>query len=139
MTSSESLAFEPILVVLEFWDRPRSGIAEFRGVPHFFECEFDTVADEFSDIHTLRPVDQETISLAYEKDRITKAWWAAHRRGEVPFSSKPDLPGQNARHAELETTIKARISRLSPPIARAHGTFRIEPNHPQEIAWKVVP
>jgi hypothetical protein len=131
------MAFEPIHVVLEFWDRPRSGIAEFDGRAHYFECEFDQAADDYADTHVLRPVDDETISLARQWDQISNDWWAAFRRGEVSESTRPSIPGQNAGYAALDATIKRRISNLPPPVARARARFRIEQGI-TEIEWEAV-
>jgi hypothetical protein len=99
--------FEPVYTVDDYYDGPRSGVAELRGIPHHYECEWDDLRNDFSDTFVLRPANGETLALALERESIWREWESAHLQGLVTDSTHPGRPGQNARYSELETLFKA--------------------------------
>jgi hypothetical protein len=97
MTTTTNEEYERVLVVTFFHDGPRAGIANFGGVPHAFDCVFDEIEDEYSDVYGLEPVEVEVVRLALEQEEMWLRWLAAYRRGEVALLSHP-LPQDRERH-----------------------------------------
>jgi hypothetical protein len=94
-----------VLTVNDFYDSPRIGIADFNGVPHIYECEFDESSDDYTDTYYLSPIDQELLLLALENWEIWIRWEKEFKAGKVMLDSHPALPEDRARHE----TIKERI------------------------------
>ena len=58
--------FEAVFTVRVYYDGPRSGIANYQGKPHFYDCIFDEAKDDYSDEYWLTPIDSATFELAME-------------------------------------------------------------------------
>ncbi len=58
--------YEPVYTVWDYFDQPRRGVAAYSRIPHYYERLFDEVADAFSDIYVLAPLDEPTARLALE-------------------------------------------------------------------------
>src|SRR5262245_23826110 len=99
-------AFEPVLTVHDFWDRPRTGVAHFEGKPHLYLSAWDEAADDWSDVYTLTPLDPATLSLALEDYEIFRRWRLALDAGKVAQDSWPALPQDSARAAELKALLQ---------------------------------
>jgi hypothetical protein len=56
------ILFESVFAIYDFWDGPRTGIAEFMNAPHFFECVFDQDKDEWSNSFFLIPLGPEAFA-----------------------------------------------------------------------------
>jgi len=41
MTVNLQTGFELVHVIYDYWDQPRSGVADYHGEPHWFESIFD--------------------------------------------------------------------------------------------------
>jgi hypothetical protein len=119
-----AVAFERVYTVRDYYDGPRSGIAEYCGQPHHYCCEWDESKSDYAETFVLVPVDEETLTLAMEQWAIWLEWEAAFHRGEVPQSTHPGLAGTNPRYAELEAGLAARTSGQSTQVKRAHAVFR---------------
>jgi hypothetical protein len=118
------MAFEHVYTVWDYYDGPRSGIAAYSGEPHHYDCEWNDAKSDYSETFILTPIDTETLTLAMEQELIWREWEAAFHLGSVPQSTHPGLPGSHPRYAELEATLKARISALLVPHKRANAVFR---------------
>ena len=139
--------FERVYTIHDYYDGPRSGVADFEGRPHHYRSEWDEPADEYADSFALISIDQETLDLALAQWKIWKEWEVAFHNGQRHRDSHPALPGQNALYADLAEKVKAKIAAL--PIAqRARATFRVCPGQeslPQgvirelEVQWNVLP
>jgi hypothetical protein len=58
--------YEEVFRVVDYYDGPRKGVANFRGKPHFYDCIFDEARDEYSDLYHLTPLSQYIFKLAKE-------------------------------------------------------------------------
>lgn len=141
------MQFERVYMVWDFYDGARSGLACFGGEPHYFDCEFDHVHAEYTDIYQLWPIDQQLLALATEQWRIYESWERRFHSGEVPETTHPGHRGQNARYDDLEDEIDRRLSFLSAPACRARGEFRARVGQPDpppgcaaemEVQWIAV-
>jgi hypothetical protein len=58
--------YERVYTVIDYYDGPRKGIADYRGKPHFYECIFDESKNDYTDSFLLAPVDPQSFQLAME-------------------------------------------------------------------------
>ena len=100
---------ERIYAITYFHDRPREGIANYRGEPHLFECEFSEELDDYSNRYWLAPISQALADLAAERSEIFHRWRAAFDRGEVPNESWV-LPPDRPRYAELDAQLEGKLA-----------------------------
>jgi hypothetical protein len=121
------MAFERVYTVWDYYDGPRSGVADYSGKPHHYVCEWDPSADDYAETFVLNAIDKETLSLVLEQWRIWRDWELAFHRGERAQETHPKLPGQDKRYAELDGQINARLS-VSSGGVRVRGTFRARAN-----------
>ena len=117
--------FEKVYTVTHYWDHPRGGIADFHGVPHVYQSEFDEEADDWSSTLLLFPIDDETLQLALEDWGRWKRWRAAFHRGEVAPDSHPALPEDEGRYDELKPLLKSRLQVDPRTAIKAQGQFKI--------------
>ena len=128
----EIMAFELVYTVNNYYDGPRSGIADYRGQPHRYDCQFDEEADDWTDTFVLTPVAGDTLALALEQWAIWRKWEAAFHAGKVPHGSHPAFGGQDERYDELTQILKRRLTEKSAEAVRAKGHFRVRP-HQQDM------
>ena len=140
------MGFERVYTVWDYYDGPRSGIAEYLGVAHYYCCEWDENLGDYADTFILAPIDGEILSLALEQWEIWLKWERKFHQGEALESTHPGLPGQNQRYAELEAMLDKRISESSTHSIRVRATFRPLPNQEQrtpgimrqlEVEWDI--
>lgn len=118
------MAFERVYTVWDYYDGPRSGIAEYRGQPHHYNCEWNETKDDYAATFVLTPIDQQTLTLAMEQWAIWRQWQDAFHRGEVPQSThRSQLAirgiGGNSDGAHLAPTDPSKASPSGVPCARA--------------------
>jgi hypothetical protein len=112
-----------VRVVLEFYDRPRRGIADFDGKPVYFECVFDEGEDEWTDSYRLIPVTGELVTLARERDEIFQDWRKAFDAGAETLATHPARPPDRARFELLSTLVEEHLQKLDGPVVTATGRF----------------
>jgi hypothetical protein len=123
-------AFERVYMVWDLYDGVRSGLACFRGQPHYFDCELDSVDAGYTDIYRLWPIDQELLALATEQWQIYRSWERRFHSGKVSMETHPGHRGQNARYDDLEDEIDRCLNLLGAPACRARGEFRARDGQP---------
>jgi hypothetical protein len=119
------MPFERVHTVCDFYDRPRCGIADFEGGPHYYKCEWDETADDYADTFVLTPLDRETFELALEQWALWLESQKAFQSGDAPLSTHPQLAGRPARYIELDAILKERIASITGSQVRARGVFRV--------------
>jgi hypothetical protein len=77
------MAFERVYSVWDYYDGPRSGIADYSGRPHYFLSEWNDIGENYTEIFIVVPIDSETLTLMLEMEQIWREWEAAFHRGEV--------------------------------------------------------
>jgi hypothetical protein len=97
--------YERVFTVTDYYDGPRKGLANFLGNPHLYECIFDEVKGDYSDLFRLTPIDAETFQLAMEDWSIWQRWELAFHTGKADLSTRPALPQDADMHEELERTL----------------------------------
>src|SRR4051812_6765743 len=117
---------ETVHTVTDYWDGPRTGIADFRGVPHAYQSEFDDSpdVDDWRETFLLMPIDAETSRLATEDWGIWLRWQDAFHAGRTSRETHPALPEDRARHQVLEAALEPRLRIDKVRSIRATGHFR---------------
>jgi len=122
-----------ILTVHDYYDGPRLGIAEWNGVPHIYEAEFDHSTDEYGDTYFLSPVDPSLLGLVMEDWGIWLRWEAARKRNEVAAEPHGILAVDAERSAVVKAAIGDRLK--SDPLNRSRLRARF--NHGTEgVIWE---
>jgi len=136
------MSFERVHTMTDYYDGPRGGIAEFEGVPHFYESECDESADNYASTFRLSPIAPDLLALALEHRAIWDRWWTAFHTGRATEETRPALPADRARHDELHEILKQRLKIDRRRYVRARGTFRTvhgwrgEGLAPTEVEWE---
>jgi hypothetical protein len=81
--------------ITDWYDGARAGIADFNGLPHYYQCEQEYGPAED---YLLTPLDEETFQLAMEDWAIWLRWSAARDKGQATLETHPALPEDRARH-----------------------------------------
>jgi hypothetical protein len=121
-----TMTFGRVFTVWDYYDGPRTGIAEHDGRPHYYARELDD-DDEHAETFILRPIDDETLDLALRHWNIWCGWQLAFHRGEKDHSSHPATPGQNSAYAQLESRLEEKIAESAGEPIRASASFRVVP------------
>ena len=117
---------EEVHFVIDYWDGPREGVADYRGTPHYFRSVFDEKRDEWSDVFILSQLDQDTYRLLVESKQIWQRWKEAYETGATTFDSHPALREDANPSKELDEIIGRKIE-LDPITAiRLKGSFEAD-------------
>ena len=121
--------YELVFTVDEYYDGPRTGVANFRGEPHFYDCIVDEKRSDYSNLFQLTPIDQKTFELALAAWRIWRKWEIAYHEKKVTWESHPALQADTAKYRKLtkrlegllKTDPKRSITRIGhfAPVANA--------------------
>jgi hypothetical protein len=140
------MTYELVHTVWDYYDGPRSGIADYAGAPHHYVCEFDDEKDDYTERFLLRPIDSATFERVKEQWKRWRTWELAFQLGERDKSSHPALPGQDDAYAQLGIEIKSEIDSLSTAPIVAGGVFRARSGQPElpkgvfrelEVEWSL--
>lgn len=133
--------FERVFTMTDYYDGPRSGIANFDGRPCWYNSRFDE-ARGYSDVYELRVVDDETLRLALEDWEIWTRWEDAFLDGQTTQETHPALPADRERHLQIERVLSQRLAGLPGPVVAATAEFRTIPGKPNggrgrwlEVRW----
>jgi len=114
---------EKVLTVHDYWDGPKSGVANFNGRPHAYECVFDDRLDEWSWFYLLNPMDQGTLQLVMERWQIWLRWVEAHQTGQTTIGTHPALPADRPRWEELTRMLNSKLEVPASSDLAANGEF----------------
>ena len=98
--------YERVYTVLDYYDGPRKGVADFQGQPHLYECVFDELKGNYSESFLLTPLDAESFRFALEDWAIWQRWELAYHTGKADLSTHPALPHESERHQELQRILE---------------------------------
>jgi hypothetical protein len=101
--------YELVHTVKDYYDGPRSGIANYTGSPHFYDCIFDEQKDDYTDLFRLTPIAPETFNLAMEDWEIWRRWEIAFHSGKTDLSTHPCLPQDYRRHHEIKPILDRKL------------------------------
>ncbi|MGO1073164.1 hypothetical protein [Lysobacter sp. CA199] len=118
------MAYEPIHMTWDYWDGPRTGIADCEGRPHYFSRVYDLENEEYGEVFVVTPIDAETWAWAQEHWVIWRRWEAEVNAGRQTSDTHPKYGHYDPRYNELEALISAGIDRLAAQAVRRHGVLR---------------
>ena len=98
---------EHVFVESEWYDGPRSGVANINGLPHRFVSQWDEQDDECLGSFLVWPVRAEELSLEQEQWRIFVEWNIKYEAGAASTESHPATPGTSKRWGEIEELLGA--------------------------------
>ena len=124
----ENSAFEEVYTIDDWYDGPRTGFAQYRGMPHHYRSlyldfdEWESDEDRFE----LIPVTADVLASALEASEIFDRWSEARKRGEVAWSSGDPLSefGALAEDRDRYATARSVIVPYAEPGHRAAFTVR---------------
>lgn len=134
---------EHVYMVWDIYDGVRSGIADYLGEPHYFECVVDDQEQEYSNNFELKPIDRETLLEAQEQWSIYRAWEAKFHGGSEVLETHPGHGGVNQRYDELERLVKDRLEAI-PVATSVPASFQAKEDQPElpdgclremEVVW----
>ena len=102
---------DQLLTVHDYYDGPRLGIAEWNGVPHIYEAEYDHSTEDYGDTYFLSPIEPELLALVLEDWNIWLRWEAARKRDEVPADPHGVMPVDAERSVVVRKSIGDRLRR----------------------------
>lgn len=98
-----------ILYSLDWYDGPRSGVADYNGQPHFFESQWADIGTADEDWFKLSPITKEVFEQEIELWGLWKKWKAAYDAGLTEQEYHPFLPADRLRGEELEELQKTQL------------------------------
>ena len=98
-----------VFTVGHFYDGPRAGIAEYRGYPCLYECQYSESEDEYTEFYRLSKVDEQLFQLALEDWDIFLKWRTAFDEGKTDQSTHPALPEDRRRHVEIQNILSPKL------------------------------
>ena len=96
---------EKVYVENDWYDGPRSGVADFEGKPYRFQANFDDLKG-FEDTFKLYPISEEELQLEIEQWCIFVEWNKKYEAGEVGTETHPGHKGINKRYDEIQKLLK---------------------------------
>lgn len=115
--------WERVYAVHDWYDGPRSGVADYCGAPHIFKSIFNEANDDWSEYYALAAIDLELLKLVLEDWEIWLRWRAAFHAGTTKIDTHPALPEDRKRHDELKAAIGDRLSIPADTPTRARAVF----------------
>ena len=135
-------AFETIYAILDWWDGPVEGIADFRGAPHYFLETFDEVEDDFTNLFLLKPLDAAAFQMAMEIWEIWLRWIGAYNAGETTLETHPALPYDRERYNTVQEILKPQLTIVPEHAVHARAHFlwdkentRFITKEPSRVRW----
>jgi len=137
--------YEKVYTITDYYDGIRSGIADFRGVPHYYECPLNDNHQGYADYFLLRPIDEETFNLALEDWDIWGRWFESLQAHETTQETHPALPQDRERHNMIKSVLSEQLVVDYDRDLRAQANFRPisggyagSPTGTFEVNWRVI-
>jgi hypothetical protein len=141
MKSASGLRYEQVFTVYDYHDGPRSGVADFHEIPHFYECVFDEKRDDYSEEYVLIPIRPDIFKLAMENWEIFLRWRRAFDSGQVTLSEHPALDCDKDRYVQTRQTIDQALAAGRREATSAKGEFGVveKSDRPRDVLtrWQV--
>jgi|SRR5579863_2306415 len=145
LVESEKLkrGYELVFTVDEYYDGPRTGVANFHGEPHFYDCIFDEKRSDYSNLFQLTPIDQHTFELALAAWGLWRKWEIAYHQGKVKWESHPALRADKTKYRKmakgleglLQTDPQRSVTRLGQFVPIANKKMLKGVMYPSQVRW----
>ena len=103
--------YETVYMIWDIYDGPRSGIADYKSEPCYFNCRLDPEGG-YSEQFELSPISSELFQMTQEQWDIYRTWEMKYHMGHESLKTHPGNIGTNKRYDELDTLIKAATGKL---------------------------
>jgi hypothetical protein len=113
---------------------PESGVAEFKGKPHYFWLSAYRHEGPRCAEFELAPVSPEAFPLVVEQAGIWRRWELAYHGGEVPLETWPALPADRDADTRLRAFFEADHASSRKHVFRRVGTFQTSATYEEEMA-----
>lgn len=114
---------EKVYVELEWYDGPRSGIADIHGVPHRFKSNFDEEEDDWPGTFMFFPIDSPILAMELEQWRLFVAWNKRYESGDAELTRHPGHGGIDPRWDELERLLGSSRDSIPNDAKQARAEF----------------
>ncbi len=118
---------EPVLMIWDIYDGPRTGIALHNGLPHFFRCLFSEETDDYSEFFELCPITTGFLEKAQRQWQIYREWESLFHNGKASLETHPGHRNVDAEYDELEDWLSAAVGKLQPIDGFYKADFRALP------------
>jgi hypothetical protein len=102
------VGFEPVHVELDWYDGPRSGLADVDGAPHYFQGVYDyhpsDEPDDYFD-YFVWPANETAVAMEREQWEIFAEWNIRYEAGTATVATHPGHGEINSRYDELVTLL----------------------------------
>jgi len=129
------MTWERVWTVNEYYDGPIFGVADYRGIPHVYDREWDANSDEYGPHFRLAKIDPDLLALVLEDWEIWLRWQTAIIKKRVDIDTHPALPEERARHEAIRAEIGNRFDALKDGPIEAAGTFRGRDGN-RQVCWR---
>ncbi len=102
MQREQTEEFQSVYFIIDWWDGPKSGFADFNSSIHYFERLFDSDKEEWSNSYLLRPVSTEVYALQIESYQIFLDW-VNEKDSKSPH---PLTDHENKRYHEIKRLLE---------------------------------
>jgi hypothetical protein len=135
---------EPVYSVWDYYDGILTGVADYRGSPHYFEKDWSEEQRDYLPTFALTPITEAELAEVVERERVFRVWKARFHRGEVEASTHPSDASGEASYVELQATFKARVVGSLASLRRSTPEFSPVPGQPTrpngvvaqlQVAW----
>jgi len=113
---------EKVYVENDWYDGPRNGIANYKGLPHRFVANFDELKG-YEDTFKLFPVTDDELSLEIEQWRIFVEWNKRYESGEAEVDTHPGHGGINQRYDEINKILRPKRKKIPSNAIEAKAIF----------------
>ena len=113
---NEDNLFETVHTMTDYYDGPRTGIADYLGHPYCYESCFSNLEDDYTDEFILQPIGKEMFCLAMENWSIWQRWESAFRKGQTTLETHPALPEDRKRRLEIDIALENGPTPVGPGI-----------------------
>jgi hypothetical protein len=123
--NSEKLrpGYETVFTVCDYYDGPRSGVANFGESPYFYKCLFDESHDSYSDSFLLIPITKEAFEAALENWQIFLRWREAFDSGKTTRETHPALPEERRQYDNTQRILDEAIAAGRASAIQMNGEF----------------
>ena len=107
------MTFEPVLMVWDYYDGPRTGLAHLNGKPHYFKCLWSELDNNYSDKFELSPIDNSFLAIATSNWKHFRKWEVKFHSGLVTVETHPGNRGLNLDYDKRESELEEKIKTLT--------------------------
>lgn len=137
--------YETVYMVWDIYDGPRTGIANYKSEPCYFNCRLDPEGG-YSDEFELSRIPDSLLKIAQEQWAIYRSWEMKYHNRNAHLKTHPGHAGVNEKYDELEFLIKDALGKLKMYRCLFNAKFQALPNQEHlpvgvlrelEVEWQV--